>query len=267
MRKKPHKNKGVTDKLNVTHRRNLDNMKLLVSHEEFQKLVRDIRAYLDIPEKGLNVGTEVSEWFAQHYQRTNEMLADKSFLKEASGIKNKFQKSLIFEEAELKLQKHYDKVPINFFKNRLKLIIESFNLPDHYETYIRDYILTNKVNAPAQNFVTSAYIDPAQPGERYVNVKIYSKLTNDDLATLKIWVNEMFGTQLPEYQKLKDIDTKLELEEWYKNRTKMDTVENQYYTMSAEEIAEEILGNKDQKRQVYESVNELRKLRKKRFGK
>lgn len=258
------KSKSSESKKLSAHSRNMDNIMLLVSHKPFQDIVEETRTYLDIPENGIQAGSDLEVWYDKHHQKSNNKLADADFLTEVDVIRKQRKES---QDIELDLKKHYDQVPINFFKNRIDFIIEVFNLPDHYADHIRMYILTNEVTAPAQNFVTSAYISPHASGERYVNVKVYTRLSNNDLKQLGTWINNAVGTQLPEFQKLKDIDTRIKMEQWYKDRRKCDTLEESYYEMSAAEIAENITGNASDKNRVRDSIRKLEELRKSRFGK
>lgn len=250
-------------------KKNSDTMALLVSYPEFQKEVKEARDFLGIPKDAKWERNEkVREWYHSLGTKSDEIMDSKPFNVQLKMIREKVARKEIGPIMTQK-QSHllHLKLPLNYLKFTPEFLTSKFNVPENFAEHIRQYIVRGTITAPSNNFSFGPY--PPWTTSREVGhlpVKIYAQLSNEELQDLKKEI-EIFGDKLPKLLPLKkDINKKLTLEEWYSNRYKYDASEDKEYKISVAEIAENVIGNKKKGKQVYEAVRELKKLRRKRFG-
>ncbi len=253
-----------------SNRKNLDNMKLLISYSEFQQAVKEARKYLDIPENGFNKDNPetIEQWTRKIDKRSDQMMESADFIRQLKMVREKLRGEEIgMHMAKKQSQLLHYKIPWNYLTNTSKFLTEKFNIPENYEYPIRQYIISNYINAPTSNFSGGEYPAWKRPKEiRYIPIKIYARLTDTDLKELKRHVDR-YGKHLPKFQALKNIDKKLTIEQWFENRSKYDSAEDRDYKTTTAEIAENLFGNKKHAKKVYEVVREIKELRIRRFGK
>lgn len=258
----------------AAQKKNLDNIKLLVSYPLFQKEVTSIREYLDIPAGGFGDNYEKSkQWHEKILKLSDEISNTKSFFAQEDKIRQKLKnKEIEYRMAKKQMCLHWHKAPCNYLTDSVEFLTKKFNLPLHYDSFLRNYIISGTLNPiymPLDNFTIGSFPGSVLLREvRYVPVTIYAKLTDVELADIKKAVNE-FNENLPQFQPLKNIDDKLTLEEWFLNREGFDELEQEKYKTTAGEMAKETFGslNKRNKKKIYDSIKELKELREKRFGK
>lgn len=245
-----------------------DNIKLLLSHQKFQTRIKEIRKRLGIPEDGFADSQEKHSW-------TKRMLIECDTLSDSPKFKQKEKiirdavkaKEISLKEANDMLHKLYAELPVNYRSQSIRSLIKEFNLPENYEFHLGIYLASNKAIWPGQSFSIGPYDSGDKITEaRYVPVRIYAKLTDDDLQELKYEVNQLFGKNLPAFQNLRDLDKKLEIERLLKEEA-YDLVSKKSYKLNAEDIAERVLKNPKKKGEIYITKQGLKKLRKNRFGK
>ncbi|MFA5871589.1 MAG: hypothetical protein WC858_02595 [Parcubacteria group bacterium] len=251
-----------------SHKKNIDNVKLLFSYSLFRKEIKTIRDYLKIPKDGLK-DEDSKKWHLDRDKESNEIMESERFLLQGERICQKIilgEISLAMGNKQARLL--LNKMPWNYLSNSVNFLIEKFHVPLNYEQTIRRYILFNKiVFVPAQNFVVGGFDGSFRIKDaRFLPIRIYAKLTDEDIEEIKDTI-ERFGKNLPNFQPLKDIDKRLTIEEWVRSRGKIDPLTGNEYQMTVEEIAENIYGNKKQKNKVRDNQRKLDEIRKKRFGK
>lgn len=248
---------------------NRDTMKLLVSYPEFQEDIKEARKYLEIPPMGIDQKDDQAnqKWHDDFITRTDKMTASEAFKTQERAIREKLQnKEIDIRMANKQSRLLYSKLPVNYFTQTCKYLVEKFNLPGNFDYYIHQYILFNIVGAPPSNFVIGPFELTTPLSEvRQVTVTVFAKLTDEELKQLKKEVNR-FGKNLPKFKKLKDIDKKLDFEQWLANREQYDPSTDTRHIVSRTEIAEDIFGHSNPKK-AYEALRELREIRSKRFGK
>ena len=247
-------------------------MKLLVSHNEFQKDVREIRKHLNLPVMGFSDADsqeKIAKWHQNIESETGRVWSSKEFVEQELKIKNDLREGKIRRSmANRQLGLLSEKAPSNYLNNRVFFLICKFNLPLNFEYYIKLYIVGGTIGAPQHNYIGGMY--PVMPvnskKEQYLNVKIYTKLTKDEMDELHAYI-EWIGHRLPKYNPIKDIDKKLEVEEWYENPVRVDEADGfREYTMPVSEIAENLLGSPKKVKKVYDIVDDLKKMKNKMFG-
>lgn len=217
----------------VSHKRNLDNLKLLLSDPAIGKIVQEARSSIGLPLNGLPETSEaIVSWRNETSSRHMEV------------------ETCLTETAEK--------------------IIDQCDLPANYADSIKSYIIANIVHAPPLVFSEGPYhAGNIEKGPRKsVTITFYSKLTDDDLKDLKRYVNNVAGTFLPETRAFDEVDKKLMIEKFLSNREREDSSTGEKYQMLTSEIAafvEEELRVKTTHTDVYENKRSLKKLRSKRF--
>ena len=214
-----------------------DNLLLLFSMDEFIEKIENIRKSIGIPKE-------------MHNEETDDI--DK-------GIYSQ----LWMKETRDKLDK--GEKPFNMLAGGIKEIINEFNLPEHYHSIIEHYIYFNEVKYPTLPF--SFWLDR---NKKSVNIKIHEKLTDKDLVKLKEITNDYFSDYLNEIRPLKNIEAKLVVEKYYKNRNVRDPESFSEYRLSAKEIAENVkadIGKKIKIKDIYDIPRKLESTRKTRFKK
>jgi len=252
-------------------KKNMDNMKLLVSYPATLEIIEETRANLGMPMDGFRTSdSSFRAWYDSYIQKTDDVRESKEFIKKEQAIKTKWREHKISPKSARKmLDRLFHKVPLHYFGFQVRRIIRQFNVPENYEQNIKSYIYFGKITAPCSNFIIGPYNGNELMRKTHrVPITIYAKLTDSDLREIKLNVNKYFGKDnLPFIQDSKNIDRDLEIEHWHQNRKRFDSVENEEYEVSTEEIAENLLGSRKKKNKVYNAVSNIKKLRKRRFGK
>ena len=271
--------KNNLDQFAPSHKKNLDNLKLLLSDLDIKQIVARTRKFLNIPTGGFadpeNIKTEeeLGQWRGEMYKREKELLD--RFRPIVKKIKEQVKAKLSDEAtAQKQIDMLYEQLPENYLTARVVEIIKNCNLPINYEDSIRRYLVFGNIFAPAHPFNVVSYSeDPKVRLRESVTVKFYSKLTDDDLKPLKKLVNNIFGEELPESPgPIKDIDKKIKIEEINRNREVFDVRDRVGYKLTAREIAEMVDDESEPYtattiNQVHDAPRELKKLRDKRFKK
>lgn len=214
-----------------------DNLLLLFSMDEFIEKVESIRKSIGIPK----------EMCSEETDDTDKDIYSQLWMKEIRDELDKGEK------------------PFNILASGIKEIINEFNLPEHYYSIIEHFIYFNEVRYPILPF--SFWLDK---NKKSVNVKIHEKLTDRDLIKLKEIANDYFYENLNEIRPLKDIETKIVVEKYYKNRSVCDPESFKEYRLSAKEIAENVkadTGKKIKIKDIYDIPRKLESTRKTRFKK
>ncbi len=260
-------NKKTEKVLSATLKKNKDNIKLLTTDKEFRVLICKIREDLNIPSIGFDNDEDIRKWSDELTQKSDKILLDKDFREKEIKLKeDNYEQKISYTESKSRVNQLYDQVPIFYLKNRIDFIIDKFNLPLNYEGFLRSYIILNKIsNVPGQNFTIGEYPPFVKLREaKFIPVKIFSRLTNDEIESLKEEVTK-FSKQLPKYSPLKNIDRDLEIEDWMVNRERFDSVEYKPYIMTTAEIAGELLGSPRKGKMAHDIVKDLKNTRKRRF--
>ncbi|GEM_PF-1870558 len=276
MKKSINKRKKISPLLKPpSYRRNLDNMKLLVSDPEFQEIIKETRKKLDVPRDSFGVDAS-EETMKNWHELLDKKSSEAAALLEGQRIKidekvksGEIAPRMANEQARLL----YLKLPCNYLAHVPRFIIEKFNLPLHYEYYINRYIIFGAIDAPRLNF-EFALMDSEEMsktikfGYRSLPINIYTQLTDDELKQLKRVIKRE-GKKLPKYQPLKNIDRNLKIEEWYENKNveKIDWASYKSYKIKNSEIAENLLGNRQKGKQIQDIVRDQKRIRDRRFRK
>ena len=148
----------------------------------------------------------------------------------------------------------------------IRKVIHEFNLSKAFEMTLTQYVFTGKIyRTPAIPFSFRP-----NPKDRTVSVLIGQKLTNEDLKTIKEYVNGYFGNILPELKEVPGIEKRIVAEKLYREREEHDFVENKTTRRSAKEITQNILeetGESMSRDELYDVPRQLERLRKERFKK
>ena len=250
------------------HKKNLDNIKLLFSDDDFKKMLKEIRDRLEIYHGDFKENPEsFKDWYEKIIKESDKISSSKEFrLKEREIIENLKSKEINKKEARKQTHILYEEMPINYLYFRVDFIIKKFNLPENYGKHIRDYLLLGKIDAPFKNYSLGPFSKKIPLSQyNHVPVTVYAKLIDKDLKEMKKSVNSFGEKFLQNYEPLKDIDRNTKLEESYKTREYSD--ESDSYKISLRELAEEHLRSSKKEKDVYETVRKLRILRNKRFKK
>lgn len=258
-----------------SYQRIRDNLRLLFSDPEFNKRVQEIREHLHMPQTGFSPDLEnrdekCHEWHEEWYRRSDEIADAPAFWAELRRYKEMLDTGKITRKEHMRLHSTlHETIPVNYFTRNVQRLIEEFNAPINYMHSVRHYILFNEPTwIPMQNF--GEIRDHTRKGENAITLKFYTKLTDKDLKFIKNYVNNLADKDLPDFNPLKDIDTKIAAEEYYLNRDVRDEVEQKPYRLSSKEIAENVeedTGKKMPPEKVYDAVRSLKRVRNKRFKK
>ncbi len=281
-----------------SHRKNLDMMKLLISHKPFQEFVAEAREFLDIP-TDKNDKRHVG-WGDCLLERSEAVLDSLEFQKserdanaeiekcrkvcyELSRDKNataqdreKAQKD--FDAAKLRRKMLNFKNPSYYLHEMPRYIAARFNAPEHFGWFIQQYILNGSINAPMSSFQGGAWPPGARSKDmRYVPVNVYAQLTDEDFEELKRYLTYWGKRRLAKFNPIKDIDNKLTIEQWVMgDRDHWDHAENNergaYYHTTLDELAktaieQKLIKGKPDGKRIAEAARLLQELRDKRFGK
>lgn len=256
--------------LSSSYKRNLSMMKLLISHNEFQKDIRDMREHLNIPIEGFREADndkDVKQWYENLELASDKVLESRKFAEQEIKIRKKLSdREITHSMARKHMGLLYEKVPTQYLHNTGRFIVFKFKLPLHFEDYIKKYIVSSRIDAPQRNYgggMHPAFTD--FKNDRYLPIKIYTKLTKDEIQELQAYIN-WAGPRLPKYNFIKDIDHKLTMEKWYEENRDMETedmVGGKKRRVSLSEMARE-MGKTG--KQVYDTVRSVRKTRNKILG-
>jgi hypothetical protein len=165
-----------------------DNIQLLFSEPKFIEKVKVIRKNLGIPTDGF----------------TSEMC-------KADGLLYKWHDSFAAKTND-----------INYFTESINELISQFHVPENYHMSIRQFILTAKTKFLIGHPYTEILSTPGfefATNKQGVLVRFHSHLTDKDLLGVKKLVNETLEAKgLSSIKPLKDVDTKIRIEEYHKNR-------------------------------------------------
>lgn len=240
--------------------KNLDNMRLLISHPAFQKRVKEIRKKLHIPDEGIQGNKENEKWRELAAKRDREIQNTPDFLEKCKKLYALQERGAIGEIEEHPSYEDLTKDISYYYQARsVRALLDEFNVPLNYELSVEAYIRGGKIGAPKDNF--SATITK----RRCLPITFYTKPTDDDLRKLKKYINKYFGEKLPFVQNTKNISKKLEVEMLYKNREEIDSVTQETYQLTNADISDRVYGDRDKEHDVYEDVRSLNSLRKRRF--
>jgi hypothetical protein len=246
-------------KQHYSHKKNLDNMKLLVSHDKFQEIVKEARNYLNIPENGLSNNKEIREWYQKKlYKRSDKIIQSKKIKEKEKNITKRVKLGKISRKAGTEeLNLIYNKVPINYLNSIVNLITDKFKLPLNYEKSVQEYILFNRINAPYNNYKIGPYTDVRKmTNAKYVPVTIYTQLTKKEMEDLTKTI-KFFNKNLTKHRPLKDIDKKLDIEKALKKGNRHRVTMEEEYDVTAAEIAEEYLGDAKKGKRVHDIKREV----------
>jgi hypothetical protein len=252
-------------------KKNLDNLKLLASYPIFREEIKAVRQRLGIPNGGFGLENpkSVHRWQIDIAQTSEDTMRSQSFREQIRAIGKKLADHEISENMAAKQSALlHASIPLNNLGYTARFLVQKFNIPANYEESMRDYIIYGAfLNLPGGfeiDYSPSTIISIKETP--YIPIKIYSELTDDDLRELKKTV-KMHGKHLPKFQSLSNLDSKLTMEAWFEDRLLEDIAVGKSYKMTAGEIAENLLGDKRRGKKVYETVRQLKSLRKRRFGK
>lgn len=250
---------------------NLSHMKLLVSDREFQKMVADIRGVLKIPDGGFSDDADIGPFNARLYALSNEVTSDEAYRSRGRAIHAAYKvREIDHDDYCARINRHEEEVPLNYKMMRIRFIVEKFYLPDNFHDSIGSYIVRGIVLAPYHNFTIGSEKavrgDQIFKGFRGVSVTFYTVPTNEDFREAKKMVDVLVQCRdLPSYRPMKNIDRDLNMERWYANKVRFDSVENKTYETKTSEIAEELLGDPTKPATVRGVVRDLNKIREKLF--
>jgi hypothetical protein len=253
-----------------SYKANLDLMKLLATDQNFKRIVEDVRLFLEIPKDGLKEEKNIEEWNRQMDKRADDKILSNSFREQLKNISAKLKSGEIdLRTANRQSKLLHKSITWNYLKENVDFIIRKFSLPVNFTYHIREYILFNEVSAPPINYDIHMEITEDikfVSNLPYMTVRIYQKLTDKELQLIKKETESNLGKNLKKYKEIKDIDQKIELDEWNRHKQKFDCVSAKSYKIDAKEIAQNVLHNPKKRQRVYDSTRRLQKLRKNRFG-
>ena len=267
-------------RLAPSHQKNLDHIKLLFSDPDFEQTIAETRKFLELPKEGLNenglsdqnLSKKVQQWHSQMHKRSNELIKSERLRDQVKDIKNKVNKK---EIAQLMGRKQgdllYNKLPENYLTDIVNQLIKECHLPSNYAEYLRIYIISGIITAPALSFSVISQYPPNFnndfPGS--LMLQPHTKLTDDDLKSVKKWTNTFFPNRLPNSLKpIKNLDKKLLIEKISQNKQRSSDATQKSYKINAKEIYEQVkneLGGRVTLSQIYDARRELKNLRNKRF--
>ena len=256
-------------KFPVATQKNWDNLLLLCTYKPFNDRVREIRKRLNIADDGLRTDEEISAWHTQTDQRCDEIMDSTDFQRQLRSIRTNFVKKKISRpEAEKMSEELHLLLPSNYLTHSVKELTKEFNVPENYQMAIRGYIIRNAISfMPANNFTIGPW-DPKDNKRqaRYVPLRIYAKLTDEDLREIKEEVNRCFGKNLPSFKNIRSLERNINIEAIDTNG-ELDAVTYKHEKVDRSTIAERFLGSRKKKAEIKKIKEALNKTRKNRFGK
>lgn len=253
--------------------KNLYLMKLLVSADEFQAEVAQIRKNTGIPDGGFLDNKKLRKW-----QRKLE--------KDSDGLMEK--------------GRPVGELPINKFYDSIEALVVKYNLPYNFLSAVKAYILLGKIISlylPASSYAIA--FSPKKGKAKWIDLRVYSRLTEKEIRqaikdlridqghyltpalNLDIRIRKNIDVVLDMGEKMKKRRLKAgEIVSDYLEKVRKQYGENQYklakktnpshitkikkYT--SENIAKETLNDKKRDYLIRQINSRLRKERKKLFG-
>lgn len=169
------------------HKINLDTIKLLISRDDFQKIVKNIRKELDISANGLK-DSERKKWWDDFDIKSDKVISSKPFIQKYKKIIEKQKRKEFKSRSELMkaLKELDDTVPINKLNKMVMGIITSLGIPIHFHRHIQDYILYNTITAPTLNYVIQKDFI-----KKEITLKPFTILRKDELKLAKQEMNNV----------------------------------------------------------------------------
>lgn len=203
--------KDVREKaVQQVHRHNLDTMLLLAAYPPFQVDVAQLRADFSIPEQGLVTLIQPtkdkvvydSTWRRQLQEKTDREARSPEFRQKMRDLQTQFEKQQIaYSEYQDKLRTLNDSLPLNRWRLTVKGLAKKYRLPSHFKRHIQDYILTNAITAPAQNYAITDKLSfrgaNDKRGEHEISIKIHYKPTITEWQAIRQWVTSHTHTPRP----------------------------------------------------------------------
>lgn len=248
--------------------RNLELMKLLVSHKRFQKIIADARKRLKIPAGGMDDSDKsIEKWYNWLCDETDQVLTSEEFNEQGKQIRQMLKdKTISHKEAQELGQKLDDTTPLNYFSKEPIKIAKQFNVPIHFKEAIQQYILTGKIDAPQHNYSGAEWQSGELPWDAgYIPLKVYTRLTTDEWDEFKNYVDNLAKQWLPKHGRIPKIDEYIEVEKVYDDREKESSADGEKYLMSSEEISDTVYGTPAQNDRVRDMLRKLENLRKQRL--
>lgn len=242
---------------------------MVSTYAPFKERITYIRNYLKIPLDGFTTNEKASAWNHQKAIQSDEIMDSPEFRKNEEAITILFKNNKITrQEANRKLKEIYAVLPFNFLTRSVKELVKEFNLPESYHEALRYYIYRNEFFfVPAASYT----VGPWDAGDsiteaRYVPLRVYTKLTDEDLKEIKKEVNKYFGKNLPSFKNIRDLERNVEIDRT-DTEGELDAVSYKFKTVDRALIAERFLGSAKKKPEIKKIKETLNKTRKNRFGK
>jgi F0F1-type ATP synthase delta subunit len=264
-------------KKNLYSSKRKDNMKLLFSMKEVLDYISQARDFLEIPSvmyssesSSEEKNSESEMWYQKKIEESDELEESEIYKNKLRKIKGLLiNKEIDVDEANRRAKEIDSVFPFNYLTNSVKNIIEKYNIPENYTNIIRHYILFGTIQSvPYLPFAIKYERDIKK--RKTVEISVYEKLTDKDLEELKKHVNEYFGSYLPEFRPIKNIDAKIKAKEYIDNKFSFDYAEQVEHKMDAKEIADNVkadTGIKLRNDEIYDIPRQLNRLLGKNFKK
>ncbi len=226
--KKIAKNKKLKMKIHTisTGSKNLDTMKLLVSWDKFRGDVSQLREKYSIPLKGFPNSNEFKKWDKKLCRASDAFWETKDY-------RNKRKKLLLLREKDYRQflveQDLINKeVPINKFNQSIKDLLNEYNPPYNFLDALRMYIYYNKISMiflPSTNFSLSLNPEARKGTAKWVEIRAYTRLTEEEIRNAMIILREFQKHYLPpqlteDIRKHQDIDKAIAIEKEMRRRIK-----------------------------------------------
>ncbi len=177
-----------------TYKENLFIMKLLASHPKFLEDVKKIRKKIKIPVHGFDNEILKKHWLGKNL---NALPPNKRSLLDESGL---------FYNAES--------------------LTKKYQLRYNFLIHIKNFIISNKIDAPKINFAVSLGPDPSgNRSNKWVSIKAYASLTKEEIRAATKKLLQLQKEFLPSKVTLDlrpkiDIDLAIKIEEEMRKRKK-----------------------------------------------
>lgn len=219
------------------YKENLFIMKLLTTHEEFLKDVRNIRQKLDIPTNGFKTKSRKSKWALKWDKR---LPGGKENLKDS--------RSLYFNAQNL---------------------VDKYQLRYNFLSHIENFILFGKVDAPKVNCTFNKQLNPkCLKWAHSISIKTYAPLSDKELERLKERLKELQKEFFPKkvlinWKPKITIDEALAIEEAMEERERITEriVESKYLEIIKSKVSkeeyEEILSMPEHRQKIRTEVIQI----------
>src|SRR3989338_1381496 len=246
----------------AVYRNNLDTMKLLISNKEFQQNIEGIRNRLRIPVEGFD-RKAIENWWEALYAESDQVMDSKGYVQQEKLINQGVIRGQDPSLTRQQMRALRRQVPLFYWHACIPWLIRKYGLPEHFREYLKKYLLHNELDAPKRNFSHGWYPYPDTPrGQKYLAIHIYARLTKKEIRELRDYVQRK-ASDLPRYRPLKNIARDIKIEDMLAHRERES--HDKSYEITAEEIAETVLGSRKKVKDVYESGRRIRAVRNHRF--